>query len=257
MRSLKFRKKRRKRHPCPRPRCGPIDGCASRVTISFLSAKFHRSNSECTIFEKTSAGLAKQLCEAGVDHAGFERPLPVCELTRCRATCCHDGVILSGEEARILTELGGGDGIVQLEDGRKKSKTIQADPLTLAEDFPDHFPKTRCVFLDDQHRCLWQVRAVKEGRHPWFYKPTSCWLHPVLITRKNARPVLTVLSRQKDEAGFASHTPCGKFREDAAPARESLGMELKMLGEISGRDFYGELNAPPGFSSRANASNSG
>jgi hypothetical protein len=28
-----------------------------------------------------------------------------------------------------------------------------------------------------------------------------------------------------------------------------LAMELRMLGDLSGRDFYGELNAPPGFSS--------
>ncbi len=222
-----------------------------------MGSKLDRNKFDNTVFQETSAGLAKQLSEAGVDHAAFERPLPVCELAKCRATCCHDGVMLSDEEARILGELGGGDGMIEAEDGRKKTKTVAGDSSKLAGDFPDHFPKTRCVFLDDQHRCQWQLRAVEEGRHPWYYKPTSCWLHPVLITRKKERPVLTLLSREEDKAGFASHTPCGKFREGAAPARESLGMELKMLGVISGRDFYGELNAPPGFSSRANSSNSG
>ena len=42
------------------------------------------------------------------DHEVFQMPLKVCELTRCRATCCHDGVYLSPEEkdtlARVIDE---------------------------------------------------------------------------------------------------------------------------------------------------------
>ena len=43
----------------------------------------------------------------------------------------------------------------------------------------------------------------------------------------------------------------------APPARESLKMELEMLGLISGRNFHGELNGPPGFLSEANDITSG
>lgn len=204
-----------------------------------------------TTFAETAQGLARQLAEAAVDHRAFEQPLPVCELARCRATCCHDGVVLSEEEARMLTSLGGGDGVVTREDGQFGTKTIPAKVGELGEDYPAHFKKTRCVFLDPEHRCHWQLKAVSEGKHPWFYKPISCWLHPVLLAKQDGRALVTIRSREDDETEFASQTPCGRATEGAPPARESLGMELKMLGDLSERDFYGELNAPPGFSSRA------
>ncbi len=192
-----------------------------------------------------------------MDHEAFEQPLAVCELTRCRATCCHDGVVLSEEEGKILSDLGGGDGIMVDEDGKIRSKTRPASAAQVARDFPAHFPRTRCVFLDEAHRCRWQLRAVEEGRPAWYYKPISCWLHPLLIAKRGGRAVLTLRSREQDEARFASHTPCGRASDAAAPARESLAMELEMLSELSGRNFYGELNAPPGFLPRAYARSSG
>ncbi len=204
-----------------------------------------------SVFEDSIGELSKQLAEAAIDHEAFEKSLPLCQLNQCRATCCHDGVILSEEEVKILSELGGSEGLVTRENGQLGTKTVAADTGELAEDFPAHFPKTRCVFLDREHRCHWQLKAVTEGKHPWFYKPISCWLHPVLVAKREGRALVTIRTREKDEASFASHTPCGRVTLGAPPARESLAMELKMLSRISGRDFYGELNAPPGFSSRA------
>lgn len=197
-----------------------------------------------TAFTKTAEQLARQLKEAAVDHSAFERRLPLCELSKCRATCCHDGVMLSPEEAEKLKSLGAGDDLFQQRDGCEKTKTVEATAGELADDFPGHFPKTRCVFLDDEHRCQWQLRAVAEGKHPWFYKPTSCWMHPVLLTQRDGRPLLTILSTGQDHLAFASHTPCGREEEAAELARINLKTELEMLSRISGRDFPGELNAP-------------
>jgi len=208
-----------------------------------------------TVFKETALALSCDLVEAAVDHAAFEVPLAICQLNKCRATCCHDGVILSKEEAQVLGQEG--EGIIELSDGRFKTATVSAHSWELADDFAAHFPKTRCLFLDHEHRCQWQLKAVEEGKHPWYYKPTSCWLHPLLLKRESDRPVLTIVSRERDVAGFASFTSCGKAALGAPPAREALAMELKMLGEISGRDFYRELNAPPGFSSPANEMTSG
>lgn len=199
-----------------------------------------------SIFRNTIGELAGLLTEALIDHDSFERPMAVCELVRCRATCCHDGVILSQEEAKLLGDFG--DGIEELPDGRWKTRTVPAAPELLAEDFAAHFPKTRCVFLDEQHRCRWQLKAVEEKRHPWFYKPVSCWMHPLLLKNENGRPVLTVLSGEEDQERFASETPCGRVAGSGVPAGQALRAELEMLGEISGRDLYGELNGPPGFS---------
>ena len=197
-----------------------------------------------TAFSETANQLAQQLQESALDHLAFEQRLPLCELAKCRATCCHDGVVLGGEEAKVLSSLGGGDGLMQLPDSSWKTKTVRSTDDELAEDFPDHFPKTRCVFLDSEHRCTWQLRAMEEGKHPWFYKPTSCWMHPVLLTRRNDRPLLTILNSSQDRKRFASNTPCGRENATASPARESLKGELEMLSSLSGRDFYGELNAP-------------
>jgi hypothetical protein len=213
------------------------------------------SSEPVTIFHETVKGLALALTEAAVDHYAFEKPLPVCELAKCRATCCHDGVILSSEEAEVLSR--DSEGIIELGDGRLKTETVVVPSDRFADDFPGHFPKTRCVFLDEKHRCLWQLRGVKEGKHPWFYKPTSCWMHPLILKTEVGRPLLTLLSRGEDEAGFATFTQCGRSKVGAPPARESLKMELEMLGLISGRNFHGELNGPPGFLSEANDITSG
>lgn len=193
----------------------------------------------CSAFPQSIAQLARQLQEAAVDHESFEMPLPLCQLHECKATCCHDGVVISDEEAQVL-----GEDIVTLPDGRKKTRTVEASADQQADDFPAHFPKIRCVFLDDQHRCEWQLKSVAEGKHPWFYKPISCWMHPLLVSERDGRPLLTLRHPEKDETNFATHTPCGKLKEGAEPARVTLKMEFEMLSEISGRDFLRELNAP-------------
>ena len=197
-----------------------------------------------TIFSKTAENLAIQLREAAVDHEAFELPMAICELTKCRATCCHDGVILTDEEAQTLKDLGGEEGIEKNEEGSFRTRTREARSTELADDFPKHFPQTRCVFLDEYHHCHWQSRAMAEGRPAWFYKPTSCWMHPLLLSHKEGRPFLTLVTREEDRKGFASHTPCGQISKDAQSARLSLKSELEMLTRLSGRDFFAELNAP-------------
>ena len=190
-------------------------------------------------YPETIKELARQLREAAVDHEAFEMPLPLCQLSECRATCCHDGVMLSKEEADFISE-----GTIQLSDGRRKTATVPSEASERADDFSGHFPKTRCVFLDEQHRCQWQLRSVAEGKHPWFYKPVSCWMHPILLESQDGRPVLTLRRPENDPAGFASQTLCGRLMKGADPARVTLQMELEMLREISDRDFSAELNAP-------------
>lgn len=189
-------------------------------------------------FPQSIAQLARQLQEAAVDHEAFEMPLPLCRLHECKATCCHDGVVLSDEEVGVL-----GHDVISLPDGRKKTRTIATTSDQRADDFPEHFPNTRCVFLDDQYRCQWQLKSVSEGKHPWFYKPISCWMHPLLIENQDGRPLLTIRRLEHDVTNFATHTPCGRMTSGAQPARKTLKMELEMLTEISGRDFLRELNA--------------
>lgn len=220
-----------------------------------------------TAFRETAAQLRERLREAAVDHASFERPIQLCDLETCRATCCHDGVFLSEEEAFVIRRLIEENaehlqnyGIeVSVEsvvaDGRGSFRTAlrPASGAELAADFPTHFAKTRCVFLDDRNRCALQRLSDDLGRDSWFYKPIGCWMHPLTlrpVSQREARPVLRLPDTVNDPfcgpgyPGFASCTPCGRVCEAGRPAREVLAAELKTLSAIGGRDFSAELGAP-------------
>lgn len=213
-----------------------------------------------TAFPRLELELGRQVREAKLDHEAFHLPLKVCELTRCRATCCHDGVYLCDEEKDVLARVVDDKaaeladyGWVQpswkeLREGRAKTRTIKAEVFELAADFPAHFPKTRCVFLDSEHRCVLQRLSLDDGRHPWWWKPVSCWLHPLLLRKQaDGRPLLTLArpdqdpSTRPDYPGFGSFTPCGVRQSDGVPAWETLRGELELLGRLGGRDLVGEL----------------
>ena len=222
-----------------------------------------------TAYQQTAAYLGEQLREAVIDHESFDVNVKPCELARCRATCCYDGVYLSEEESEGIKTLVSEHRqrfveyglflpdapIISARGGRSlKTATREAEVGELAEDFPLHFPQTRCVFLDQQGRCGIQTVSVEQGREAWFDKPLTCWIHPIVIlpaSQLRSRPVVTLVSPdddpQKTEGypGFASCTHCGRPDASGAPAREMLESELNMLGVISGRNLLGEMNAEP------------
>jgi hypothetical protein len=205
--------------------------------------------------------LRRQLREAALDHEAFALRLKACELPKCRATCCHDGAFLTDEEMAgigeaveghrgLLAGYGWNDARYLTRDGRQgRTVTRAAGDELLAEDFPRHFPRTRCVFLDPEHRCVLQRLAMDEGRHPWWWKPVSCWMHPLLLRPPagSRRPSLTLARPGKDPAaaagypGFGSCTPCGIEAGGGLPAWQTLRPELELLGKISGRDLLREL----------------
>ena len=210
-----------------------------------------------TAFSATTRLLRAQLREAAVDHDAFETPLRPCDLSRCRATCCHDGAVLSPEEADQIQHLLDSqpkqfpnlapDTALRKLSTTLKTATRAADLHEGAADFPSHFARTRCVFLNEEHKCTLQLHSVAEGHHPWYYKPISCWMHPVLLQPSDCpsqRPTLTLRTPDNDLARFASCTHCGRPDDEGLPAREVLQAELKMLSAIADRDFSAELNAP-------------
>ena len=118
-------------------------------------------------------------------------------------------------------------------------------------DYPEHFAKTRCVFLRPNAKCALQSLAIKENKPTWFYKPFTCWIHPLAFTRRDGRSLLTLYSRDNDPHnfedydGFTSQTHCGRVcsveTADSAPAYQVLKTELEYLSHISGRDLLAEL----------------
>ena len=217
-------------------------------------------------FPKTVKILAEQIREARVDHVAFDTLLRACELSRCKATCCHDGVHISDEEGEYVESLVSRHSSKMLEYGlslpenfllrkNKGMKTAVRDalPTELADDFPAHFPKTRCVFLNKLGHCGLQSLAMENGEDEWLHKPLTCWMHPLVLIpagKWEEQPVLTIVNSNDDPlkqgsyAGYASCTHCGRADESGKPAWQVLEKELKRLGEICGRDVYAELSAP-------------
>jgi Fe-S-cluster containining protein len=213
-----------------------------------------------TSFPETVKILAAQIAVAKVDHLAFETLLRPCEMSRCKATCCYDGVHVSDEEAGhiegvvreyLFESLNADEVIIKTEKGSKTATRI-AEQGELAEDFPAHFAKTRCVFLDHEGYCGLQKLAIKENDDPWKHKPLTCWMHPLVLVpagKWEDRPVLTLVNAKNDPQksgdykGYASCTHCGREDKAGRPAWQVLEAELKRLGEICGRDIYGELSA--------------
>jgi hypothetical protein len=201
--------------------------------------------------------LRRQLREAALDDEAFQMPLRVCDLSECRATCCHDGVFVDAEQAREIEavveewrQAGRWSGDWKESRGKRvKTATARVAADALAADFPAHFPPTRCVFLDERHRCRLQTHAVDVGRSPWWWKPVSCWMHPLLLRAERGRPLLTLARPGRDPAagpdypGFGSCTPCGRSCAGQPPAWQTLRPELELLGTIAGRDLLAELQA--------------
>ena len=201
-----------------------------------------------TGFPSLEADLVRTVQEAALDYESFQTPLRTCQLVRCKGMCCHDGVFVGKEEQRVIASKLEGD-FFEASKGRTKTRTISASEEMLGEGYPAHFPKTRCVFLDEQHHCRLQSLAMAEGKHPWFWKPFPCWLHPLGFQRNGSsgRPILSLPIEERDPAcakaypGFASYTTCGRRDESGPPAWQTLQAELGFLSEISGRDLIAEL----------------
>ena len=219
-------------------------------------------------FPDSTQALARVVYEAKLDHAAFSVKLRPCELNRCRATCCHDGVYLSEEEFQnlkflvsekpgVFASLPGAPRMEELFDrssgGKLKTSTREADDCGLSADYPKHFPRTRCRFLTPEHHCALQRYSISEKLHPWFYKPLTCWIHPILITRPDAsgRATITLPQASNDPQktphypGFSSCTHCGRTDDTGQVAHQVLRHELERLSEITGRDLLRELQSQP------------
>lgn len=215
---------------------------------------------------ETAAFVAELVRDARLDIAALKQPLTRCDLSQCQGTCCHDGVYLETDEAATLQTLAADKasffkslgldlpakvvvfGKWREESAGPKTATRLDAMSAKTSGYPAHFPDTQCVFMLDNRRCSLQVLAESEGRHRWFYKPFTCWLHPIAINGVAGQSELTLYNRQtdphnfEDYDGFVSRTPCGQIRENCgAPAWQVLDEEFAMLEEISARPLREEI----------------
>lgn len=219
-----------------------------------------------TACPETLAWLGDVVSAMAVDAASLRRPLRRCDLAVCRGTCCHDGVYLGPEEAGMLRRVvaESRDELEAMGLGLPEQTVVYGSwrgtvsgPKTavrsvakhgVVADYPAHFPETACVFLLPDARCALQALAMQRGLPPWFYKPLTCWMHPLAIDGiEEERPVLVLHDESSDPQrfpdydGFVSRTHCGRTCAGGEPAWRVLEEELRFLGGLGGRDLVAEM----------------
>jgi hypothetical protein len=168
-----------------------------------------------------------------------------CDLARCEARCCYDGVYLApGEEAFLrelvskvpaLREALPGEFIIDgWWDGEHLGRKTATRPHEYrSADFPAHFARTRCVFADEQGYCRLESFARQRGQHPWTFKPSTCWLFPLQEQDGKPEPPVRRASddpyRTEAYPGYSSFVPCGRHDPEGKPWREALAGEIRYL----------------------------
>lgn len=219
-------------------------------------------------YEKTIGWLGEIVSGMELDVEALRRPLQRCRLSDCGGNCCHDGAYLGDEEASVIREVvktsrsdferlgleipekavvyGSWQGSIS----GPKTATRPAPMKAKIAGYPPHFPDTACVFLLSDARCSLQVLARERSLPPWYYKPVTCWMHPLTIEGVDEdRPVLTLHSEANDPQrfegydGFVSRTHCGRTCAGGDPGYRVLAEELQFLGGLAGRNLIAEIEA--------------
>lgn len=229
-----------------------------------------------TAYPADEAALRSRMAGGGVDAESFRRPVARCEISRCRGMCCYDGVYVRRESALVIERVAkehaaffSGLGLRLPErvivkgdwpwkKGGLKTAVMPRAFSGTVEGFPSHFNDTACVFLTGDGRCSLQVLSTHLDRHPWYYKPVKCWMHPITLEGEGSA-VLLLHSDRTDPYrfpgydGFVSRIFCGRTCPGGAPAAHVLAEELTFLSRILGRDLLAQAAGAPASIIRAGA----
>lgn len=214
---------------------------------------------DLTAFKDSQESLRAKLASAEINPEEFQRKLTRCSLSTCLGTCCYDGASVDAETANVIQKLvdqrrtdfaamgldlpnsvietNEWNGVV----GKKtKSRPFLRPSI---RDYPAHFNKTACVFLLKDGRCGLQILSEADGRHRWYYKPFTCWLQPIKLSKDAIRlyDETSDPNMLPNYPGFVIRTFCGRTEECGRPAAEVLAEELDFLGKLLDRDFLSEV----------------
>jgi hypothetical protein len=221
-----------------------------------------------TAYAEEEGDLRRRMDGGRVDAGSFQRCVARCEISTCRGMCCYDGVYVgqgsaaviqraASEHADFFARLGLRlparvlvEGNWSWKMGGLKTAVARRAFSRTVKGFPPHFADTACVFLTEDGRCSLQLLSVHLRRHPWYYKPVKCWMHPITL-EGDARAVLLLHDARTDPYrfpgydGFVSRIFCGKTCAGGAPASAVLADELTLLSRIVGRDLVAEVAGAP------------
>lgn len=176
--------------------------------------------------------------------------------------CCYHGAHVNEEQAQVLQRLAQEEGAYFASIGVVLPETViveghwRGQPSggktalkpwgfrALVEGFPAHWEETACVFLTPEGYCGLQALAASKGLHPWYFKPFTCWLHPIVIPEDCGIMIYEESNDPTiypDYPGFNTVTPCGALAPEGLPAHEVLAPEIAFLGAMLGRDLLGEI----------------
>jgi hypothetical protein len=215
---------------------------------------------DVTAFTTSQKAIRNKLALATISRTEFARKIKRCDLDSCRGMCCYDGASVDAATAEKIQEIADQhrrrfssiglslpDAVVEKNEwnGVVGAKTA-VRPFSFrsrVKNFPEHFNETACVFLLDDGRCGLQVLSEQDGKHPWFYKPFTCWLQPIKLTDTAIRLYDEDSDPNKlpDYDGFVIRTCCGRTESGGRPAAEVLREELEFLGKLIDRDLLSEL----------------
>jgi hypothetical protein len=213
---------------------------------------------DLTAFKASLKFLREKLSSVTIDPVEFQRKLKPCGLS-CSGMCCYDGAsvdeemgmqiqTLVNERRPAFKKMGLHLPTTVVETNEwsgaiGKKTAVRPFPFRLrVNDYPSHFNETACVFLLTDGRCGLQILSEQEGKHPWYYKPFTCWLQPIKITvssiklyNENTDP-----NRLPGYDGFVICTQCGRTDSTGRPASEVLEQELQFLGKLLDRNLVAE-----------------
>lgn len=183
--------------------------------------------------------------------------LKACNIAQCEAICCHDGVYLSeSEEARLRALVARtpalrarlpADFVVEgWWNGRRLGRKTATRPHTYRNPgYPAHFPRTRCVFADADGLCELQKLGLAQRKHPWHYKPFTCWMFPLDECHGEAVPPGPDPGddpyRVPGYPGYVSVVPCGRHDPAGQPWRRTLSGELARFEQVKGLPEFGSV----------------
>ena len=171
--------------------------------------------------------------------------------------CCHDGVYLDPQEEEFLREL-----VQRLPElaarlpaefivegwwnGQHLGRKTATRPHEYRNpDYPAHFPRTRCVFADEQGYCELEKLGRERGPHPWAFKPSTCWLFPLQVEAGEAEPPPARLEddpyRVPGYPGYSTFPHCGRPDPAGKPWRQALLRERDYLAKARSLPL---LNSP-------------
>ena len=177
-------------------------------------------------------------------------PMRRCLLSECHGACCVFGVWTDQREmedilanaALIKPYMPEGaenpaDWFASYHDNDEFSPS-KLVVHTAVETRPEHYGGTACIFCLPDGKCALQVAGVKNGLHPWRFKPYYCILHPLDLDTDGR---ITV-----DETGVLVEEPgsCLRSSDKNIPLVNTFEEELRyLLGDKAYEDLKAQAYA--------------